>query len=180
MGTVFRKTVTRALPPRAETIVRKGERFARWKDKHGKTRTALLTAGKDGRDRITVQSPYYVAKYRDGGNVVRVVPTGCRDETAARQVLAELERKAELVRAGVMTSQEAEVGRHHATPPPTPAAPSTTSARPRSRNAACRRIAPAPPAAASSTEVPGRWRSRTARCSATWPQAGQTSTAWAP
>jgi hypothetical protein len=48
--------------------------------------------------------------------VVRVVPTGCRDETAARQVLAELERKAELVRSGVITTAEASVGRHQSTP----------------------------------------------------------------
>ena len=44
MGTVFRKQVTRPLPPGAETFVRKGQRFARWKDKRGRTRTAPLDA----------------------------------------------------------------------------------------------------------------------------------------
>src|SRR5215831_14491625 len=115
MGTVFKKQVTKALPPGAETFVRKGERFARWKVK-GKTRTAPLTTGQDGSDRIVIESSKWFAKYRDGGNVVRVVPTGCRDETAARQVLAELERKAELIRSGVMTTQEAAVGRHQSAP----------------------------------------------------------------
>jgi hypothetical protein len=114
VGTVFKKQTTRALPPGAEIFVRKGERFAQWKCK-GKTRTARVTTGKDGADRILTESPYFVAKYRDGGNAVQVVPTGCRDEMAARQVLAELERKAELVRSGVITSAEEQVGRHQAT-----------------------------------------------------------------
>ena len=96
--------MTRPLPPGAEIIVRKGERCARWKDRRGKSRTAPLTVGKDGSERIVTESPYYVAKYRDGGGVVRVEPTGCRDETAARQVLVDLERKAELVLSNVMTA----------------------------------------------------------------------------
>jgi integrase len=116
VGTVFKKQVTRPLPPEAEIFTRKGERFARWKDHRGKTRTAPLTVGKDGADRILTESPYYVAKYRDGAGVVQTVATGCRDETAARQVLADLERKAELVRSGVMTVAEAAIGDHQAAP----------------------------------------------------------------
>src|SRR5215510_2571370 len=102
MGTVFKKQVTRPLPAGAELFTRKGERFARWKDRRGKTRTAPLTVGQDGTDRILTESPCYVAKYRDGAGVVQTVATGCRDEQAARRVLADLERKAELVRSGVM------------------------------------------------------------------------------
>src|SRR6266545_1764126 len=109
MGTVFKKQTTRPLPSGAEIFVRKGERFARWKCK-GKTRTAPLTTGQDGADRIVTESPYYVAKYRDGAGVVQTVATGCRDETAARQVLADLERRAELVRSNVMTAAEAAIG----------------------------------------------------------------------
>jgi integrase len=116
VGTVFKKIVTRPLPPGAEIIVRKSERLARWKDRRGKTRTAPLTAGRDGSERIVTESPFYVAKFRDGGAIVRVVPTGCRDETPARRVLAELERKAELVRAGVMTAAESAVGYHQSVP----------------------------------------------------------------
>ena len=116
MGTVYRKTVTRKLPPGAEVFTRKGEHFARWKDRKGKARTAPLTVGKDGGERITMESPFYVAKLRDAVGIVQVVPTGCKDETAARQVLADLERKAELVRSGVMTTAEAAIGRHQAAP----------------------------------------------------------------
>jgi integrase len=115
MGTVFKPTVTKPLPAGAETFVRKGRRLARWRDRKGKTRTAPLTEGKDGSDRIVIESSRYVAKYRDGAGVVQVVPTGCRDETAARQVLADLERQAELVRAGVISKGEAAVAAHQGT-----------------------------------------------------------------
>jgi hypothetical protein len=116
MGTVFKPTVTKALPAGAETFLRKGERFARWKDRKGKTRTAPLTVGKDGSERIVIESSRYVAKYRDPAGVVQVVPTGCRDEQAARRVLGDLERRAELVRAGVMSAAESAVADHQATP----------------------------------------------------------------
>jgi integrase len=113
---VFRKQTTRPVPPGAETIVRKGERLARWKDRKGKTRTAPLTIGKDGSERIVTESAYFIAKYRDGAGLVQEVATGCRDETAARRVLADLERQAELVKAGVVTQAEAAAGAHQATP----------------------------------------------------------------
>src|SRR4051794_22132478 len=114
MGAVFKKQVTKPVPTGAETFTRKGERFTRWKLK-GKTRTAPLTTSKDGSDRIVIESSKWFAKYRDGAGVVRVVPTGCRDQAAARQVLADLERKAELVRSGVLTAAEASVSQHQGT-----------------------------------------------------------------
>jgi integrase len=114
---VFRKQTTRPLPAGAELFTRKGERFARWKSaRNGKTRMAPVTTGKDGADRIVTESPFYVAKWRDGKGIVREQSTGCRDETAARQVLARLERKAELVKSNVMTAQEAAIGDHQGTP----------------------------------------------------------------
>ncbi len=117
MGTVFKKQTTRPLPSGAEIFVRKSERFARWKNaRNGKTRTAPVTTGKDGAGRLLTESPFYVAKYRDGRGVVQVVSTGCRDETAARQVLADLERCAELIRSNVMSAAEAATGDHQAAP----------------------------------------------------------------
>ena len=53
MGTIYKKTYTKPLPAGAEIFVRKGERLARWKAK-GKARTALLTTGIDGTERILV------------------------------------------------------------------------------------------------------------------------------
>jgi hypothetical protein len=84
MGAVFKKTATKPLPTGAKIIVRKGQRLAEWKDAKGKTRTAPLTVGKDGTDRLVITARTYTAKYRDGSGIVREVATGCRDESAAR------------------------------------------------------------------------------------------------
>ena len=112
MGNVFKKTVTRPLPPNAEIITRQGVRLARWRDGKGKTRTAPVTTGKDGADRIRDESGTYVARYRDGNGLVVEVSTGCRDKTAAQSVLADLERK------------PSECG-PACSPPPKPGPPST-------------------------------------------------------
>jgi len=116
MATVYRKTYTKPLPADAEIITRRGERLARWKDAKGKTRTAPLTTGKDGSDRISVKAGTYTAKYRDGSGIVREKATGCRDKEAASRVLADLERRAELVKAKVMTAAEDAMSDHQDTP----------------------------------------------------------------
>lgn len=116
MGTVFKKTVTKALPTGAKIIVRKGERFAEWIDAKQKRRTAPVTTGRDGTDRIVITAKTYTAKYRDGSGIVREVATGCRDEAAARSVLSKLERRAELVKGEVITAAEDAVIDHQATP----------------------------------------------------------------
>ncbi len=72
MGTVFKKTYTKPMPAAAEIIIRKGERFARWKASNGKTRTAPLTVGRDGSERIVLESPYFVAQYREGSGIKHV------------------------------------------------------------------------------------------------------------
>jgi phosphoribosylformimino-5-aminoimidazole carboxamide ribonucleotide (ProFAR) isomerase len=116
MGTVYRKSFTKPLPEGVELITRQGVRYARWRWARGKLRTALLTVGIDGADRIRVESGTFIAKYRDGNGLVVETPTGCRTEDAARQVLAELERKAERVRAGLLTLTESRTAEHIAKP----------------------------------------------------------------
>jgi hypothetical protein len=116
MGNVFKKTVTRQLPPNAEIITRQGVRLARWRDGKGKMKTSPVTTGKDGAERIRDESGTYVARYRDGNNQLVEVSTQCRDRTAAQNVLADLERKAERVRAGLLTAAEARTAEHLATP----------------------------------------------------------------
>jgi integrase len=115
MGSVFKKTTTRPVPRGAEVVERQGLRFARWRVR-GKPRTAPLTTGADGADRIVTESRTYFAKYRDGAGAVRVEATGCRDEQAARAKLAEMERRAELVRSGVLTRAEGATADHRDTP----------------------------------------------------------------
>lgn len=115
MGTVYRKQTTRPLPVGAELFTKRGQRFARWKA--GKrTRTEKLTTGRDGTERIVTESPTFLAKYRDGQGIVCEVSTGCKDETAARAVLAELEKRAEKVRAGIITKSEDAMTVHQHTP----------------------------------------------------------------
>jgi integrase len=116
VGTVFKKTFTKPVPAGAETFTRKGQSYSTWKDRKGRKRTARLTTSKDGKPRILVESAVYVAQYKGGDGRPVVVPTGCRDETAARRVLAELERQAELVRAGVLRADEVRLGEHQGRP----------------------------------------------------------------
>src|SRR5215831_9211954 len=113
MGSVFRKSFTKPLPADAEIITRKGEKLARWRDGKGKPRTAPLT---DAGDRIRIESGTWYAKLRDGNGIVVEVPTGCRTEDAARQALADLERQAERVRAGLISPAEARTAEHLARP----------------------------------------------------------------
>ncbi len=120
MGTVFKRTATKPLPVGAELLVRKGQRVAKWRDTKGRTRTAAVivpTEGKFvGQERIAVETPTYTAKFRDGAGHVQTVATGCRDEDAARSVLGELERRAELVKSGVITTAEDAIAVHQHTP----------------------------------------------------------------
>jgi len=106
MGTVYKKSYTKPLPVDAELFTRKGQRFARWKDNKGRKQTTPVTTGKDGSDRIVFKAGTYTAKYRNGGGHVVEIKTGCRDEMAARSILADMERRAELVKSGVMTKAE--------------------------------------------------------------------------
>jgi len=112
MGTVYREQYTAPLPRDAEVVTLKGEQVARWKPTKGRAKSAPITTGKDGSLRIVVRSATYSAKYRDGQGIVRKVSTGCHDEGAARCVLNELERRAELVRAGVLSAGEDAIADH--------------------------------------------------------------------
>jgi hypothetical protein len=116
MGSVFKKAVTRPLPPEAEIIIRQRLRLARWRDGKGKVKTSPVTTGKDGADRIRDESGTHVARYRDGNNQVLEVSTRCRDKSAAENVLADLKRKGERVRSGLLTPAEARTAEHLATP----------------------------------------------------------------
>ena len=112
MGTVFKKQTTRSLPVGAELFTKGGQRYARWKPAKGKTRTARVTTGRDGSERIVTESPTFLAKYRDGSGYVCEVSTGCRDEAAARSVLGELEKRAEKVRSGILSATEETMAGH--------------------------------------------------------------------
>ena len=116
MATVYKKTFTKPLPQGAGTFTRKGQRYARWKTAKGKTRTARVTAGQDGSERIIMEAVTFTAKYRDGSGRIVEKATGCRDETAARSVLAALVKRSEQVRSGIITPAQDAVADHQNTP----------------------------------------------------------------
>lgn len=116
MGMILQKQYTMPAPPGAEIIDIDGQRIARWRLRSGKTRTAEVVDCQDGKLRVRGKSKFYTARFRDGAGNVIEVPTGCRDEVAARSVLTQLERKAELVRAGVMTASEVDAADHATVP----------------------------------------------------------------
>ena len=116
MATVFKKTFTKPLPQGAEAFTRKGESFARWTDGKGKTRTEKVTTGRDGTPRLLIEADTWTAKFRDGAGIIREVATGCHDETAARNVLAELVKRRENVKSGIVTAAQDAVIDFQATP----------------------------------------------------------------
>ena len=116
MGTVYKPTYTKPLPENAELITSGGRTLAKVKPAKGRTQTFPVTTGSDGTLRIVRTSATYVAKFRNGLGLEQKVSTGCRDESAARSILKELERKAELVRSGVVSADEAQIADHGCTP----------------------------------------------------------------
>src|SRR5262245_5158032 len=118
MGAIFRKSVTRPVPAGAEIIDRNGQRFARWRGrgKRAKWITLPVETTANGEQVVRQESGAYFARYRDHDGEVVVTSTRCRDESAAKQVLADLERRVERIRSGVVTSREDAVSQRQASP----------------------------------------------------------------
>jgi integrase len=103
MSNLRRIPYTKPLPAGAEVITRKGQRFARFKDRKGKTVEAPLN---DDGTRIQLLSKKWYGEYKDADGVEQCVPLST-DKTAAGQMLAELVKKAELGKAGISDPFEA-------------------------------------------------------------------------
>ncbi len=133
MGTVFKKSVTRNLPDGATVTSRRRratlrelrknpdqatvvEQIAKWRDRKGDWQTGVVIIRGDGTQRVRTMSATYYAKFRDGDELVQVLPTGCRDLQAAKSKLADLEKTAEKIRAGSITTMDVKVGDHNRTP----------------------------------------------------------------
>ena len=101
MGQVFRKTTTRPVPSGAKIVEVGGKLTARWKGRGNKAKwmTAQVVTLDDGRQVIRQESSTYFAQVRDQDKALITVSTGCRDESAAKQVLAGLERRVERIRS---------------------------------------------------------------------------------
>jgi hypothetical protein len=110
MGSVFRKVAVRPIPAAAViTTDRAGNATAKWTPRNARRSIAApVRTLADGRRVIEVETGHYYAKFRDADNRVCLVSTGCKDESAARQVLANLERRAERIKSGILTRREAD------------------------------------------------------------------------
>jgi integrase len=117
MGSVFRKTTTRPVPAGAKvTRQADGQLVARWKNRAGRTTSAPVVTTDDGRQIIRQESGTYFAKYRDHDGTVKVVPTGCRDESAAKQILSNLVRRTERIKSGIVSAGEVAIGQRMSDP----------------------------------------------------------------
>jgi integrase len=109
MASIYREKYRRPLPEGAVISERRGKKIARWVDERGRAQVAELE--KDGK-RVVFEYENWFARYRDASGQVRRVSTGCRDEQAARQVLANLVSEMEKVKSGIMTHDDARAGAH--------------------------------------------------------------------
>ncbi len=110
MRSIFRKVAVRPVPAAAViTTDRLGNATAKWTPRNAKRSIAApVRTLADGRKVIEVETGCYYAGFRDGDKGVRTISTGCKDESSARQFLANLERRAERIKAGIMTRREAD------------------------------------------------------------------------
>ena len=107
-GTSLQEDDDASVPAGAKIVEVGGKLTARWKGrgKRAKWMTAPVVTLDDGRQVIRQESPTYFARYRDQDKALITVSTGCRDESAAKQVLADLEKRVERIVSKVATAQE--------------------------------------------------------------------------
>ncbi|MDY3555746.1 site-specific integrase [Gemmata sp. JC717] len=110
MGSLFRRTLRRAVPQAATITNKNGQPVARWRSR-GKWQTAPVVEYDDGSRSVELETGTYYGRFKDhtGRTVER--STGCRDEANARQKLAAWEREAEQIRAGVLDASELNTAR---------------------------------------------------------------------
>jgi len=126
MGTIYKQMVTRPLPQNAEIESRRRratakdlrsnpdvatvtEQVATWRDRKGRKRSAVVVTRTDGTQGVRSQTATYYASFRDGTGLLQEAPTGCRDKQAAMSVLNDLMNRAQLVKANVMSSDQARI-----------------------------------------------------------------------
>ena len=112
MASIYRKTYTQHLPKNAAIVERNGKKMAMWIDGKGKKHYDQITTGNKGQIKILRYSPVYLAQYRNAAGEMVYESTGCRDEQAAKHVLAELVKRAEHIKAGILSAQDCRTADH--------------------------------------------------------------------
>lgn len=113
MASLTRKRYTKPLPDNAEIVERNGRDMVAWQDRHGKQRYDELFYDTKGRPKIIRYTSTYYVRYRDAEGVDRFQGTGCRDEQTAQYVMAEIMKRVEQVKAGVISPEQDRM-LHHA------------------------------------------------------------------
>ena len=85
--------------PQLKTIV---ERWAKWVDKKGRTRKALVNA--DG-DKVVVESGSYLISYYDADGIRQEVNSKTTDLATAERIAGQLENQAALCQAGIIDAK---------------------------------------------------------------------------
>ncbi|MCD4824709.1 MAG: site-specific integrase [Phycisphaerae bacterium] len=106
MASLYKQRYTTKIPPKAEIVKIDGKKKVRMVGRGGKTKLLDFVRGRDGDDRMVGYSPNWMINYVDYDGRRRVKSTGCRDKTAARQVMTQLELEVEQVRSGVLSRRE--------------------------------------------------------------------------
>jgi integrase len=113
---IYKKKYTRPLPKGAVVITRNGNRHATWIGHNGKKCIAPLTMGRDGSDRIRMETATLTVKVRDASGVVQSVNSGCRTREAAQAIQNQMQHRSEMIKAGVISAAEDKVSAHATTP----------------------------------------------------------------
>jgi integrase len=77
---------------------------------------SLPNPEEEGGKRIWSYYPHWFVRYRDADGIMRRPSTGCRDDKAAKQILAKIVSEVEKVKSGIISRDEAHAG-HHAKAP---------------------------------------------------------------
>jgi integrase len=99
MASIFRRTYKRPIPDGAEIVTRKGAKYARWKDKRGRTKSAPLA--EDGKQIVLQYRQWYIEYEGEGGRRVRV--KGYTDREATEQLARDKVKLAERIQSGAVT-----------------------------------------------------------------------------
>ena len=113
MATIYREKYRRPIPAGAVIGTLRGKKVARWTDNGGRSHVAEVEL--DGK-RVVLDYENWFIRYRDADGVMRRVSTGCRDEKAAKQILANVTAEVEKIKAGIIRRDEAHACVHAETP----------------------------------------------------------------
>jgi len=117
MGTVFKRTATKPLPVGAELFSRKGERLARWRRARcGRRQSLFLRMGSSpGRNASLSRRRLSTPTTATGTDIFGALPRAAGMNRRRGRVLAGLEKRAEKVRSGIITTAENAMANHQHT-----------------------------------------------------------------